>query len=175
VLISFWTGFVLALAIGQLWHFLLPADGRLWIIYSTLAAVGFLVSHKEVWYWIKRMAGQWKKLVLFGVLLFGLSLEVAFMASHSIPVHDTGSYHLPATLWNHAFPLVPGLSNLHSRLGFNSSLFIYSASLPEGIWASRPYIIMMGPFILMAYLLSLTGLKRIVFSSSTANLSDSRF
>ena len=45
------------------------------------------------------------------------------------PAGDSGLYHLPAVQWYRAYPAVPGLGNVHDRLGFNSSYFLYAALL----------------------------------------------
>jgi hypothetical protein len=38
--------------------------------------------------------------------------------------YDTGLYHLQTFEWNHDYPIVLGLGNLHGRLAFNSILFL---------------------------------------------------
>jgi hypothetical protein len=45
------------------------------------------------------------------------------------PVWDHGLYHLQSTLWNTLEPVIPGLANIHARLGFNSSTFVLAAGL----------------------------------------------
>jgi hypothetical protein len=39
--------------------------------------------------------------------------------------YDTGLYYLNAIRWAREYPVVPGLANLHTRLGFNQSLFLF--------------------------------------------------
>lgn len=172
LIISFWVGFAIALCIGQIWNLFLPADGRLWLIILFLAIADIVWSRQQLGLWLGQILIQWKSFLVFGIIFIGLSVEIAWLAAHSIPVHDTGSYHLPATLWMHTYALVPGLSNLHSRLGFNSSLFVYAASMSDGIWANRPYYVMMGPLILIAYVPALVGIKRIFTVSGDVHLTD---
>ncbi len=170
--VSFWVGFAVILCIGQIWNIFLPADGRIWLIIFFLAIGGIVWERQQIWLWLVKISRHWKTIAFFGILVFGLSIEIAFLAAHSTPVHDTGSYHLPVTLWIHTFPVVPGLSNLHSRMGFNSSLFVYAASLSEGIWANRPHHVLMGPLIVMVYLPALIGIKRIFSLSNKFRLAD---
>lgn len=161
IILSFWLGFAAFLAIGQLWNIFLPADWRLWIICWIAATSGIVLYRREIAAWINKLKRQWKPISILFIVFLVLAIQVAFNAMKGTPVHDTGSYHLPATLWLHEFPIVPGLSNLHSRLGFNSSIFVFSASLSNFIWSGRPHHIMMGPLIMMTYLISFSSLNNI--------------
>lgn len=42
---------------------------------------------------------------------------------------DTGLYYLNAIHWAHQYPVVRGLGNLHTRLGYNQSLFLFISFL----------------------------------------------
>lgn len=173
VLISaFWIGFSAFLCIGQIWNLFLPANGYLWLLIFCLAFVGFAFFKKQFFVWVVLFIHQWKTLSIFLIIFFIITNLLAYKASNFTPVHDTGSYHLPVTLWFHDFPIVPGLSNLHSRMGFNSSLFTFSASLSEWVWTKRPHHVMMGPLILMTYLISFYGIKRIILSGDKINMAD---
>ncbi len=64
--------------------------------------------------------------------LCGAALYAVWLANRAMgPVgpYDAGLYHLSAVRWARTFPLAPGLVNLHSRLGFNSSYFLLQALL----------------------------------------------
>lgn len=43
--------------------------------------------------------------------------------------YDHGLYHLQAVIWNSLDRAIPGIGNLHVRLGFNSSVFILASGL----------------------------------------------
>jgi hypothetical protein len=45
--------------------------------------------------------------------------------------YDTGLYYLSSIRWAQQYPVVPGLANLHFRLGFNQSLFLFIAFLSQ--------------------------------------------
>jgi hypothetical protein len=54
----------------------------------------------------------------------------AFQLSRSYAVSwDHGLYHLQSAVWNTLQPAIPGIANLHTRLGFNSSVFVFAAGL----------------------------------------------
>jgi hypothetical protein len=54
-------------------------------------------------------------------ILVGLS---AFFHRYAFTIYDNGLYHLQSIKWNSEFPITPGLANLHTRLGYNSALFL---------------------------------------------------
>lgn len=59
-----------------------------------------------------------------GAIVF---LIMAYGSSHGIMHYDTGLYHAQAIHWTESYGLVPGLANLHTRLGYNSSAFVLNA------------------------------------------------
>ena len=61
---------------------------------------------------------RWSSLILFLPCLFFAALN----ALTNGYCHDTLLYHLAAVRWVADFGSVPGLANLHGRLGFNSAL-----------------------------------------------------
>jgi hypothetical protein len=54
-------------------------------------------------------------------------LAIAALTLRPDSNYDTALYHLPTVRWAQAYPVVPGLANLASRFGFNSSFFIFGA------------------------------------------------
>ncbi|MFO1523161.1 MAG: hypothetical protein U1F77_01485 [Kiritimatiellia bacterium] len=59
-------------------------------------------------------------------------LAAAASARKNVESYDTMLYHLSAVRWINAFPAVPGLANLHIRLGTNSAWLLLSALLDNG-------------------------------------------
>jgi hypothetical protein len=66
-------------------------------------------------------------------------------------LYDNGLYHLQTILWNTNAPLIPGLANLHGRLGFNSLLFLIAAVVDDVAygWIANA---MVTAFVLLAML-----------------------
>ena len=56
-----------------------------------------------------------------------LIIVMAYGASHGLMHYDTGLYHAQAIRWIEEYGSVPGLANLHTRLGYNSSAFCLNA------------------------------------------------
>jgi hypothetical protein len=76
-----------------------------------------------------------------GALLFYLLLWLGLVGLVSMHIGinnigegDTRLYHLNMVRWNNEYAVVPGLANLHQRLGVNSTWLLYAALLDVG-WA----------------------------------------
>ena len=54
-------------------------------------------------------------------------LALAVLAARHALGGDDGLYHIQAAKWYSTYAVVPGLANLHSRFGFNSSYYLYAA------------------------------------------------
>jgi hypothetical protein len=76
-------------------------------------------------YWRRgfRLTGLLLLLVSLGyICLFGLGDNGPYY-------YDGGLYYISAIRWEQAFGVVPGLANLHYRLGYNNSLFLLVATI----------------------------------------------
>ncbi|MBP5468023.1 MAG: hypothetical protein J6Z11_02110 [Candidatus Riflebacteria bacterium] len=65
------------------------------------------------------------KLTVILLTLFAAS-SVAIQAPTNF---DTGLYHLNSIRWNNEYHIIKGIGNLHTRLGFNQTFFLYCSSL----------------------------------------------
>ncbi len=63
------------------------------------------------------------------VLLLSLPfIAIAYIISLNAPAnYDTGLYHIQSIEWIEAYPVVPGLANLHGRFGFDPNIFTFFA------------------------------------------------
>jgi len=133
-LTSFWIGWAFVILILQLWHFQFRVDWRVLVFVSMIGAAGLLWNWKDLWYLIrKRVPQKW-------FFLFALLLTTTWLANRAIGpqiIYDSGLYHLNSVRWVESYPIVPGLGNLHGRLAFNSSYFLYAAMLEIGPWADK--------------------------------------
>jgi hypothetical protein len=71
------------------------------------------------------------------ILLFIFSLLVALNASKRMDNGDSGIYHLNAIRWIQESGAPPGIANVHTRLGFNCSLFVAVALLNGIVHAAQ--------------------------------------
>jgi len=73
---------------------------------------------------LPRMGGLQK--ISIGILIFATG--IVLFAATKIPSNaDTGIYHAQAIHWIETYKAVPGLANLHTRLGYNSSWLVANA------------------------------------------------
>ncbi|MBO7484675.1 MAG: hypothetical protein J6T84_01270 [Spirochaetaceae bacterium] len=91
---------------------------------------------------------------ILGLLLCFFILLVYFSSGKSIPLsagYDTLLYHSSLVSWLNYSKIIPGLANLHGRLGMNSFYLILAAGIDVGIFDKYSSVIL--PFLF--YFLSL--------------------
>jgi len=135
---SFWMGWAVAILILQLWHLWFKIDGWALVFVSVLGGAGLIWNRRELWPLARRCFG--KRFWSIALLLL-LALWLSNRATGPMLVGDTGTYHVPFVKWATSYPIVPGLGNLHGRLAFNSSFFLYAAMLDVGpFWEGSHYL-----------------------------------
>lgn len=138
---SFWSGWAMVVGFLQLWHLVFPIRTAPFFLLSIASAAGWFSSRSS----IKKQFSSWNPRQV--LLLAGISLVPALiLANHVmfVPFNfnvDHGLYHMQSVKWATQYPIVPGLGNLHFRLAFNNSNFLYSAMLDWGILEGRSYYI----------------------------------
>lgn len=120
---TIWIGFAVLLGMLQIWHLFLPVDWR-----TTGALLG---GGLAIW-WSTGAYKAWKPGSLSWVGCTCLALLSLWLANRGLDFarnYDSGLYHFSAIRWINEYPIVPGLANLHDRLGFNQSYFLFVALL----------------------------------------------
>jgi len=99
---------------------------------------------------------------------FGMACYLAIILSMAVRstgpcVHyDTGLYGASTVNWLITYPIVPGLANLHGRLGFNSSLFLWVAALYKGGLGTLSYRIPAAIIAAVAAAIILAAIDRLL-------------
>ena len=127
---SIWLGLALLIAFLQIISLVLPINS-FWVI--VLWLILFIISIFSFTNYKKLTLKLNLKLSLFLVLsvitiILGLYFSIG-MVYH----YDTYLYNFNAVAWSREFSVVPGLANLHSRLGFNSSFNLFAAFTEFGL------------------------------------------
>jgi hypothetical protein len=156
-------GWCIALAFLQLWHLFLPVDKRALFVVAGSGIVAISWNGRDLWNILVRSA--WKTAGFAAVFLLA-ALWLANQTTNQPGIYDSGLYHLNAVRWAHSYPIVPGLANLHSRLGFNSSFFLYAAMLEIGPFLHRSHHIASGLLFLFVIPVGLYGGWRVMFRGS---------
>lgn len=117
-------GFCALIFIGQLLSLVMPLGLAAILI---VAAGGIAIA------WVINRSGG-LHIVLFSrlpapgwALLMLIGLAILENSTHVPANPDTGIYHAQAIHWLEAYPAVPGLGNLHTRLAYNSSWLALNA------------------------------------------------
>src|SRR6516225_6163816 len=120
----FWVG--LALLVTALQIFNLYWGINLFVVRPTCVLGLFCF-----WLFRKRLnVSFWHRLKPWYILPAGLViLWVADRALGEPGVYDSGLYHFSSVRWANEQPLPPGLGNLHGRLAFNQSYFLFVSFL----------------------------------------------
>ena len=91
----------------------------------------------------------WRRLPVFlalGLLLVAL-IDMAYLATGEPMDADAGSYRIGSILYASEYRLIPGLTNLHFRFGFDSSLWPFAALIGQGPWFGQGYRLVTGVFL----------------------------
>lgn len=113
-----------------IWSFYWGVSTRAAAFFSLLALLTLVGTWK---YDLARLRMFYKQLKSLGIFsrLFGIAFSIAafYYSIAGQLTYDTGLYYAQAIHWIESFGVVPGLANLHIRLGFNSTLFLLAAFL----------------------------------------------
>lgn len=133
----FWMGLAVTFAILQIWSIFLPVNFYALIAVLALGASSFLVFRKIKFPKIK-IIKDWviENRIFISVTCLGL-IVISYYASQPVGWDDTLLYHLNAVKWGKLYSVVPGLANLHTRLGFNSSFFLFASMLDSWFMTDR--------------------------------------
>jgi hypothetical protein len=158
-ILSFWSGWVFTILILQFWHLCLKIDVWAFAFILALGSGGLLWNRKDLWQVMRacRRRNSW-----LAIILLVMALWIANRAIGPIQNGDTGLYHMGAVTWAASYPIVPGLGNLHERLAFNSSFFLYAAMLGVSPWVQKSYYLANGLPLLVLLVQLIWSLQKIV-------------
>ncbi|MDR2180788.1 MAG: hypothetical protein LBP21_10805 [Synergistaceae bacterium] len=126
----FWLGFTFLVAFAGLLQVFYPLNGKVLGVCFLGGVIGCFLGKKRKW--------QGINIVLFIVVL---TVSLPCMSPDgTLPFsYDTGLYHLSVVRWINEYATVPGLANLHTRLGYGmaSSFFTFAALFDNWIWDGR--------------------------------------
>lgn len=160
---SFWFGWALMLGIMQFWHFVLPVNDALALLFVFAAALMLILRRRSVLDLVGRLPRNRMFLLPFGLLALWMSNRALGM-----PIaYDTGFRDIQAVTWIDSFPIVPGLGNLFSSLAFNHSVYLYDALLDTSIWSGRSVYIATG-LLMTVYLAYALGAATQLWQSRLA-------
>lgn len=125
----FWVGFATLIFFLQLWHLARPVDAWASAIFTLAGLTGAVMWWRGRERGERLFARQWLGPLIALPVIFWLWL----LAFGPIRQYDSGLYHFNAIRWANEHAIVPGLGNLHHRLAFNQTEFLYIAFLNSGL------------------------------------------
>ena len=141
----FWFGWLGTSLFLQLWHFVLPVDGRALGVVALAGTLGLVPRAREE----ARSTVGW---IRSHPLCTGLFVAAAVWLSNQALAPpgnpDTHLYFMQTVRWFGTHPVVPGLGNLHHRLAFNQSYHLYVALLDVGPFFHRGHHLANGLLLL---------------------------
>ncbi|MFH1827613.1 MAG: hypothetical protein ABH812_04300 [bacterium] len=147
---QFWFGLALFLGILQLTSLIFPLRNH---VFYVLSAIGLLFLLADTIYNPKKyLPTKLTPSISFVVFLL-LSILAAHYAIQDVTWYDTFLYHFNSVRWIHDYPAIPGLANLHDRLGFNSVLFLLGAFV-DNVFMSGNSVRITLPFLSVAMVAS---------------------
>lgn len=107
----------------------------------------------------------------FRVLIIIVATLVMLNATSLTPANsDTSIYHAQSIHWIEEYPAVPGLANLHARLGYNSSWLLLNAVFSLSYLGLGSFHFMTGFLFIVASLYFVSGINSI--QSGNIKISD---
>jgi hypothetical protein len=144
---SFWMGLGISVAVLEIWSLVLPVTASVALFLFGAGLFGLALTRSKL---PAGLLAAWQNsrwLLLLGV---AFALLLALRSCGPCEYGDTGLYGAPSVHWIQTYPAVPGLANLHGRLGFNSSVFLCIAALGQGPWKDLGFHLFTG-FLLAAF------------------------
>jgi len=144
----------IALMILQLsiFHFFLPMSQALHLSMLILLFLYALLRLRDLagnsQITLASIGREMKNNLPFWLLLIPVGLLLCYVATdYPFYNRDNGRYHFQAVLWAKDYPIVPGLANLHDRLGSNSAWYLVNAFFDQ-LWLSRKIYHVLNSFII---------------------------
>ena len=128
-----WIGLVVLVVYLQVWSLFLALDRVAWLPPIAVGFVGLVV--------IARNLGRrgWRpRRPSIGIVVVGTALATVWAANRSLGVaadYDDGLYHLAIVRYAATYSAIPGLANLHERLGADDPNLLFAAVLSHGPWS----------------------------------------
>lgn len=114
---NFWFGVIFEVIILQLVSIFSAINIYILVLLLLTSVLGFILNPIK----LPRLG------IINTILLIGVLYLISLQALKTVSWYDTYLYHFNAVEWANNFPVVPGLANLHGRLGFSSSIFLLGA------------------------------------------------
>src|SRR5882762_11241485 len=118
---AFWMGLAFSVAALEIWSLVLPITPSIALFLFGVGILGLGLSRSKL---RASLLAAWQNSRWLLLLGLAFALLLALRSCGPFEYYDTGLYGAPSIRWIQTYPAIPGLANLHGRLGFNSSVFL---------------------------------------------------
>lgn len=145
-------GWAALMAANQITRFFMATAPWMLVVAGAAAVPGWI----RAW----RTTGLTRLDAASGLTWLAAGVWYAALSLRAVPNYDTGLYHYDVVRWTQAYPLVPGLANVHDRLGFNSTIFAFAAMVDHAPFGLAAHVVLNGFFAwLWAGWVAIEGLR----------------
>ncbi len=153
--LAFWLGFAVVMWFLILWNFAFRIDSTALLVVAVASGVCLAASG-----WSLGHAGRSHLSHPRSATIVTLLVATAWVTSQCLAPFrswDGVLYHIQGVAWAKAYPVIPGIANLHGPLAFNNSSFLYDALLDSWLWKSRAFHLANGTLLLISVLQGVSG------------------
>ena len=143
---AFWMGLAISVTVLEIWNLVLPITVSVTMFLFGAGLLGLALNRSALQNSLRSTLQAPRWLLFLGI---AFALLLALRSCGLCEYYDTGLYGASSVRWIQTYPSVPGLANLHGRLGFNSSVFLCIAALGQGPWKDLGFHLFTG-FLLSA-------------------------
>lgn len=163
-----WLGWAGLVALLEILHLFLPVQGWVQALVFVTGLGGLWLGRKDLVTTLHPLDAApqgMRRLAGWALLVILLALYTGYMVlgkDQRVLPYDTELYHLGIVRWNNEYPTVPGVANLHLRLGVNSTFLLYASLWDTGPGEDRSAWIVAGlpAFLLCIHWLAVILLDR---------------
>ena len=131
--ISVWVGIAILTLYLQLISLFFPLGEKIVLIIWLLISMRSFYKERNR-YKLLMIGEKNKKNIVIYFLIFSIIVFIGLNFSVGRVVdYDAYLYHFNLVAWNKLYGIVPGLANLHFRLGFNSGIHLLAAFFEQGL------------------------------------------
>jgi len=165
---AFWMGLAFSVAALEIWNLVLPVTPSIALFLFGVGILGLVLIRSKL---RASLLAAWQNSRWLLLLGLAFALLLALRSCGPFEYYDTGLYGAPSVRWIQTYPAIPGLANLHGRLGFNSSVFLCIAALGQGPWKDLGFHLFTG-FLLSAFWATLLPACARVLRAAAASPAD---
>ena len=155
-----WIGLCVLIAYLQIWSLFLRISAVAWVVPIGAGGIGLVVGLRDL-----GRSGRRPRRLSISVVA-AVVLTTLWVANRALDVaadYDLGLYHLNVIHYAMSYAAIPGLANLHERLGADAPSLLFVALLSRGPWAGGGVHLANG--LLAALLFADVG-SRFIFTST---------